>query len=69
MRRMLALPCDAVSRWVLRILGIGLIGMAATTDDFNPLSDPLGKPIATATSSGSTCGFSRLTWLNIFKGQ
>jgi hypothetical protein len=66
---MLALPCDAVSRWVLRILGIGLIGMAATTDDFNPLSDPLGKPIATATSSGSTCGFSRLTWLNIFKGQ
>jgi hypothetical protein len=43
--------------------------MAATTDDFNPLSDPLGKPIATATSSGSTCGFSRLTWLNIFKGQ
>jgi hypothetical protein len=31
--------------------------MAATTDDFNPQSDPPDKPIATATSSGSARGF------------
>jgi hypothetical protein len=55
------LLCDAGSRWVLRILCIGLIGMAATTDDVNPQSDPPGKPIATATWSGATRLFSRVT--------
>jgi hypothetical protein len=45
LRRKLALLCDAVSRWVLRVLGIGLVGPAAphTADDLNLQPHPPGK--------------------------
>src|SRR5215472_10376027 len=39
---------DAVGGGSSRVLGIGLLGTAATAtaDDFNPQPDPPGKPIA-----------------------